>query len=57
MTEREVEKYVKSFIENDGTFEELLEQFNLSPEEVFILLCAEGMIDMELLEDLRLTNV
>lgn len=57
MTERELEKYVRSYIDNDGTFEDLLEQFNLTPEETFTLLVQEGMIDLELLEDLRLTNV
>lgn len=36
----------------DETFEEFLERFNLTPEEVFLLLIDEGMIDIRDVKEL-----
>jgi hypothetical protein len=43
------EEFVELYLEN-GTFEELLEEFDLTPIEVFVVLLENGLIDEELLE-------
>ena len=43
------EEFVELYLEN-GTFEELLEEFDLTPIEVFVVLLENGWIDEELLE-------
>ena len=43
------EEFVELNLEN-GTFEELLEEFDLTPIEVFVVLLENGLIDEELLE-------
>ncbi|MCB0370652.1 MAG: hypothetical protein KDD45_14815 [Bdellovibrionales bacterium] len=51
MDKREREFFVDTFLE-DGDFESLLEQFDLTPQDVFEHLFEHGMIDIELLFDL-----
>ncbi|WP_291394969.1 hypothetical protein [Acinetobacter sp.] len=43
------EEFVELYLES-GTFEELLEEFNITPLEAFEVLIANGLIDEELLE-------
>lgn len=45
----QLENIVSSELEN-RTFEELLEDFDLTPEEVFCFLYQSGLIDDEILE-------
>ena len=53
MKESDLELYVRAYLET-GTFEEMLEQFNVSCEEAFICLFENGLIDEELLEEIRI---
>lgn len=48
-TKTKTEEFVELYLEN-GTFEELLEEFDLTPIEVFVVLLENGLIDEELLE-------
>lgn len=49
MNKRQIEDVVSSELEK-RTFEELLEDFDLTPEEVFFFLYQSGLIDDEILE-------
>lgn len=42
--------FVRTEMEDGVTFEEILEIFDLTPEEVFIKLFKDGLIDEEVLE-------
>ena len=44
-----IEKLVNGWMEDDS-FEELLEVFDITPVEAFIILFEHGMVDEELLE-------
>lgn len=44
LTKRTIEDYVSNELE-DKTFDELLEEYDLSPGEVFWLLFTQGQID------------
>lgn len=49
MKKTDMEDYVLTELETK-TFEELLEEYDLSPHQVFLILYQNGMIDDELLE-------
>jgi predicted DNA-binding protein YlxM (UPF0122 family) len=51
--EKELEDFVESYLD-DYSFEELLEEFNMSPSDVFKELYFSGFIDQDLLENLLL---
>lgn len=51
MEENEIEDFVNLMLE-DFLFEELLEQFNITPYEAFLTLFEAGMIDESLLKSL-----
>lgn len=48
-----VNDFVSKWLEDDY-FENLLEKFDLTPEEVFILLFKQGLIDENKIEELRI---
>ena len=48
MTEEQLEKIAESYPD----FVALLEEFNLTPEEVFVILYESGMLNEELLEEM-----
>lgn len=50
MSEYELQRYVSLFLQHSD-FEDLLEQFNLTPEDVFVYLFDTGQIDEELLKE------
>jgi len=49
MNKRELEDFVSLALE-EKSFEDVLEIFDLTPQEVFVLLYNNGMIDDEILE-------
>lgn len=49
MSDYELQRYVSLFLQHSD-FEDLLEQFNLTPEDVFLHLYDTGQIDEELLK-------
>ena len=51
MTEERISKYVSLYLQHSD-FEDLLEMFDLTPEEVFVHLYDAGKIDEELLSDI-----
>ena len=48
-----LELIVTNYLDHDGEFEELLELFGLTPQEVFVTIYYAGMLDDELLERMR----
>lgn len=48
---QELEDFVRTEIEDGVLFEEILERFDLTPEEVFVFLFLNGQIDEEVLEN------
>lgn len=50
--EREMEDIVENYLE-DNSFEDLLEQFNITPTELFILAYESGLIDDDILERIK----
>lgn len=49
ITKSKTEEFIETYLET-GTFEELLEEFNITPLEAFEVLLENGLIDEELLE-------
>ena len=49
MNVRKIEKLLTNYLE-DKTFEEFLEEFNITPLEVVELLFTEGMLDEDILD-------
>lgn len=47
----DLEDFIRSEIEDGIPFEEILERFDLTPEEVFVHLFLSGMIDEEVLDN------
>jgi len=52
MKKNELEDIIANLLENN-TFEEVLEKFDLTPEEVFVMLYNQGMIDEEILKGIN----
>lgn len=50
MNEYSLKKFIDDELEDGATFEDILEQFNLSPSDVFVILFENGHIDEDLLE-------
>jgi len=48
---KELEDFIRTEIDDGISFEEILERFDLTPEEVFIHLFLSGMIDEEVLDN------
>lgn len=51
-TLKEIEKKTNDFL-SQGSLEELLEKFDLTPTEVFMRLYQDGLIDDDILEELE----
>jgi hypothetical protein len=51
MLDDDIVDFVDMMLE-DETFEDFLERFNLTPQEVFIFLVDEGMVDTRILKEL-----
>lgn len=53
MDEETLENILKAYLDSGGTLEELLELFELTPEEVFVTIYYAGMLDEDILDSLR----
>ena len=51
MSDYELQRYVSLYLQHSD-FEDLLEQFNLTPEDVFVHLFDSGKIDEDLLKEI-----
>lgn len=49
MNEYTLKKFIDDELDDGVSFEEILEEFNLSPSDVFLFLFENGMIDEDLL--------
>lgn len=56
MNDEELETIVDDFLD-DSSFEDFLEYFNITPQEVAKLLYDEGLLDDDLLERMRPSDV
>lgn len=50
MNELTLKTFIDNEIQDDVSFEEILERFDLTPGEVFVILFDSGHIDEEILE-------
>jgi hypothetical protein len=50
VTDNQIADYIRAELDDDIPFEEILEDFDLTPEEVFVFLFNSGKIDPETLE-------
>lgn len=48
--QNELADYIRSELDDGVSFEEILEEFDLTPEEVFVSLYMAGMIDDDVLK-------
>jgi hypothetical protein len=53
MDDEILENIVTNYIDDKGDFEELLELFGLTPQEVFVTIYYAGLLDDNLLDSLR----
>lgn len=53
MDDEILENIVTNYLDNKGDFEELLELLGLTPQEVFVTIYYAGLLDEELLDNLR----
>lgn len=51
-----IEKFVEAYLE-DYTFEELLEEFDITPVDAFLVLFDNGLVDEEILEEYTLVHI
>jgi hypothetical protein len=51
-----IEKFVEAYLE-DYTFEELLEEFDITPVDAFLVLFDNGLVDEEIIEEYVLVHL